>query len=114
MRVALGNLKQANAQFKIAKGRKAPVAAKKPSAIKKAGVDRPISKSTALQIAFRTCTPDCHRLECFETLPEECRIFAKPEEPCWYVQCPWGDHMESRMLRAGRLMIISRRTGQVL
>lgn len=36
------------------------------------------------------------------------------DAPCWFIRCPWCNELEGRMLRSGRLMIISRRTGRIL
>ena len=75
---------------------------------------RPVTKSRALQIAVKACTPNRRQFECHDAKPEGCRIFNTPAEPCWFIRCPWSDGSEESALQSRRLVIISRRTGRIL
>ena len=75
---------------------------------------RSITKTRAKQLAAVACVPSRRAFKCYDTLPPECKIYPLPEEPCWFIRCPWGDNLDGRVLRSGRLIAISRRTGQIL
>jgi hypothetical protein len=94
---------------------------KKPAAIgnrrlprKKTARARAVTRTRAVQIAVKVCTPDRRQFECFDAKPEGCRIFNAPAGPCGYILCPWGDGLDGRTTRSRRLVILSRRTGRVL
>jgi hypothetical protein len=36
------------------------------------------------------------------------------KEPCWWVYAPWNDGWDGWMLRSSRVMLISKRTGEIL
>lgn len=75
---------------------------------------KPITKARAKQIAVRVCTPSRKTFACYDALPPGCNIYSVPQEPCWFIRCPWGDGLRGKILRDSRLVIISRRTGRVL
>lgn len=33
---------------------------------------------------------------------------------CWYVFCPWYDGQDGMMLRSSRVVIVSKKTGEIL
>lgn len=73
----------------------------------------PITKQLALAIAARAVMPHDGRFECYSQKPDSCRIYdINTGQPCWYVYAPWADKMPE--LRSSRVIIISRRNGQIL
>lgn len=74
----------------------------------------PITKPMALEIAKQACKENNEEFSFHSKQPER---FAHPygvnlDEPCWYVYAPWGDGLLA--LRSSRVIIISRRDGQIL
>lgn len=73
-----------------------------------------IKKQDALEIAAQVCGGDPQDFRCYSKKPARYVIYGViPDEPCWYISAPWGDEDKVVMLRASRVIVISRLTGQV-
>lgn len=73
----------------------------------------PITKQHALAIAARAAMSHDGQFECHSRKPGNCRLYGiNTDQPCWYVYAPWADEMPG--LRSSRVIIISRRNGQIL
>lgn len=70
----------------------------------------------AIEIAAKACAPNIQRFSCQDTMHKNCRIYIRKEitDPCWFILAPWGDENEGLYLRSGRLIIISKITGEIL
>lgn len=79
-----------------------------------------ISRQEALEIAFNACVgvskEDLRHsaFKCIDLIPEGCRIYNMPTEPCWYINAPWGDGLDGKMLRSSRAILVSKESGRVL
>lgn len=75
----------------------------------------PITRETALAIASRAVSQGVVALPmtCHGRKPDDFRIYAKPPEPCWFVQVPWDDGEQGYVIRSCRVIVIGRRTGKV-
>jgi hypothetical protein len=60
---------------------------------------------------YESRTPEPFHVE--SRLPDNCWIYNPPTEPCWYVFAPWNDG-QTGMLRDSRVIVISRKTGEIL
>lgn len=71
-----------------------------------------IKKQDALEIARQVCDGDPKSFRCHSRRPDRYAIYGlMSDELYWYVTVPWGDNV--LMLRASRVIVISRLTGQV-
>lgn len=70
-----------------------------------------ISRHKALRIAAQACTPTPENLVCYDGKPDGVSIYGYPLEdaPCWWIPICYGDHVGG-----GRIMAISKRTGEIL
>ena len=71
----------------------------------------PLSRWAALKTAARACAPCPETLNCYAEKPENVCLYNGPpdKEPCWWVPICYGDHVGG-----GRIMAISKRTGEIL
>lgn len=76
----------------------------------------PVSQREALRIAYASLAkkPDRNALRCRGARPDNYRIYNHPEEPCWYVDVPWGDGFDGEAIRSGRVILVGKRTGKIL
>jgi len=81
--------------------------------------ERSIHRDEALKIAKAHCERqipvNLDRFHIDDKAPSSCVIYKTwPDEPCWYVICPWNDGYDLQMLRSSRIIVISKKTGNVL
>lgn len=74
----------------------------------------PTGRTDAIAIARQRCTPELESFRVYQRLPPNAHIYYRPEEPCWFICAPWNDGKDSSMLRSSRLILISKKTGDVL
>jgi hypothetical protein len=74
-----------------------------------------VGRDQALEIALRHCVPPpASASKILDEMPENAAIYNAPKEPCWWVYVPWGDGLDEVMLRASRVIVVSKASGKVL
>ena len=74
-----------------------------------------ITRRKACAIAFARLAPQTldRPLVCHAKLPENYCLYLSSSEPCWYITAPWGDSLDSVVIRSARVIIIGRTSGIV-
>ncbi len=73
-----------------------------------------MGKRKALQIAQEHCIPE---LKEFRLPPKSLKIpwlYQEPKESCWVVYAPWFDGKDGKALRSSRIIMISKKSGEIL
>ena len=75
----------------------------------------PISRDDALRAASQTLAHKVRDIPliCHDTQPPNCRIYADPHEPCWYIYAPWDDQKDVTALRSSRVILVGKHTGAI-
>jgi hypothetical protein len=76
---------------------------------------QPISRDDALRTVSEAVDHKVRDIPliCHETQPPNCRIYADPPEPCWYIYAPWDDQKDAPALRADRVILVGKHTGTI-
>ena len=74
----------------------------------------PITRNKALSIAHHKTGLPRESFTVCRKLPSNCMIYNPPVDSCWVVQALWDDGKDGSMLRSSRLLLISKRSGEVL
>jgi hypothetical protein len=73
-----------------------------------------INKKKVILIACQTANCNIQNLRIFSRKPENTNTFFTPSQKCWYVFVPWNDGKDRLMLRSSRVLLISKKDGEVL
>jgi hypothetical protein len=73
----------------------------------------PVTRQDALEIASKKMAQTDLALICHGRKPPRFHIYNQPEEPCWWIQAPWGDGRSEYALRSSRVILVGRKTGIV-
>ena len=71
-------------------------------------------KRKALRIAQKHCQPALDEFQHHKDSEGLPGVYSKPSEPCWIVHAPWMDGLDGKCLRPSRVLMISKRNGNVL
>ena len=77
---------------------------------------RGIDRNKALRIVAKEVAVRIEELSCHDGLPDNCNpyIRATIKEPFWCIYAPWKDGLDGTMLRSSRILLVSKRTGEIL
>lgn len=75
---------------------------------------RPVSQHHALEIASAAVKDkdQVTSMVCYDTKPDNFRIYDAPDEPCWYISAPWDDEVIA--IRNSRVILVGKLTGTIL
>lgn len=75
----------------------------------------PISRDYAMRTATESLAYKVRDIPliCHDTQPPNCRIYANPPEPCWYIYAPWDDQKDVTALRSSRVILVGKLTGAI-
>jgi len=77
-------------------------------------IGRRKARCKAMQKALNSSPYGSEQYRCYDTKPDNCRIYNMPAEPCWFQYVPWADGQDGLMLRSSRVILISKLTGRIL
>ena len=76
---------------------------------------REIDRNKALRIVAAKIGAEVGELECNDGLPNNCNLYIGSTigEPFWCIFAPWQDGRDGMMLRSSRIVLVSKRTGEI-
>lgn len=74
----------------------------------------PVSKKKAVKLVRRALASESTDITVLDTPPLNIRLYQPPKEPCWYLFAPWQDGMDGKAIRSSRLLLLSKRSGEIL
>ncbi len=73
-----------------------------------------LGKRKAMAIAKDHCLSDDLELHHLKPGAEEPMIYNRPQGDCWVIYAPWMDGKDGSTLRSSRVILVSKKSGEIL